>query len=115
MEKVIYSDKGGLGIISDSNENENDFIQDTSFLINGIQMNPGEKTTLFGMFEKEVKFVGSLTEDAKCMVFYLGQVNDLFESKKYYSCFYWIAENRILNKYQEYTARDFLFVNGKWK
>jgi hypothetical protein len=59
--------------------------------------------------------VGTLKDDAKCMVFHLGDNADLFDTKKYYSCFYWIAENRICNKYKELSARDFLYVNGKWK
>jgi hypothetical protein len=112
MEKVIYSNKGGLGIILNDGENEYDFILEKSFTINGSLLNPGDNTELGGMFDKPVKYVGALNEgNHNCMVFYLG----LDKNYHYYSCFYWITENRIANKYKENTARDFNWVNGKYK
>ena len=117
MEKVIYLNNGGLGIILDSNENEIDFIDNTkSFIINGKTLMPNDNTTLFGMYDAEAKYVGTLKNDNNnCMVFCLGSNDDLFGSKIYYSCFYWINDNRIANKYKEGTVRDFIFVNGVWK
>jgi hypothetical protein len=115
MEKVIYSNKGGLGIILDIDDKESDYFDDSSFMINGEIIIPECETTLFGMFDKPARFVGALRDDPKCMIFHLGDNTDLFDTYKYYSCFYWIAENRICNKYTELSARDFLFVNGKWK
>jgi hypothetical protein len=115
MEKVIYSKKGGLGIILDIGEKESEYFNNDSFKINGQILIHGAKTTLFGMFDKPVRFVGALKDDPKRMVFHLGDHADFFDSKRYYSCFYWIAENRICNKYSELSARDFIFVNGKWK
>jgi hypothetical protein len=117
MEKIIYSENGGLGIILDSNENENDFIDTTkSFIINNQTMMPNDNTTLFGMYDAPAIYVGALKEgNNNCMVFCLGSNDDLFESKTYYSCFYWINERRIANKYKEGTVRDFIFVNGVWK
>ena len=115
MEKVIYSNKGGLGIILDIDDKEWEFFDNASFKINGWLLMPGGKTTLFGMFDKPARFAGALKDDPKCMVFLLGDYSDLFERKRYYSCFYWISESRICNKYTHDSARDFNYIDGQWK
>lgn len=85
MEKVIYSKNGGLGIIMDDYENESDFIEKGWMPIVGTKINSGEKTKLFGFFDEPVLFVGTLKDDARCMVFLLGNHSDLFDHKRYYA------------------------------
>lgn len=115
MQKVIYSNKGGLGIILDPNEKEESFFGSKQFIINGTTLQQTDTTNLFGLFDRPVRYAGNLLDDEKCMVFYLGHTPELFGFRRYYSCFYWITEKRLVNKYTPYSARDFLFVNGKWK
>ena len=115
MEKVIYSNKQGLGIILNSDELESDFFNANEFKVCNQNLIPGTYTDLFGMFYDKVRFVGSLKDDSTVMCFHLGNDTNLFESKSYYSCFYYISEYRILNKYKEHTARDYNFINRKWK
>jgi hypothetical protein len=115
MEKVIYSNKGGLGIILNATENEADFIMPKTFSIVNETLNPNDNTTLFGLFTEPVRYCGVLKEKENCMVFYLGRDGDLFTSKKYYSCFYHISPTRLANKYSEGTCRDLNWINGKWK
>lgn len=115
MEKVIYSGNQGLGIIMDDLENESDYIDEGWMPIVGTKLNSGDKTKLFGFFTREVVFVGTLKDNPKCMVFLLGNDSDLFDSKRYYACLYWITPTRIVNKYKEGTARDFIYKDGKWK
>ena len=115
MEKVIYGGKSGLGIILANNEIESDYIVEKSFTINGQELRTGMFTNLFGMFNEAVKYVGVLKSDLKCMCFLLGTEENIFSNLTYYSCFYWISENRLANKYAEGTVRDYNFINGKWK
>jgi hypothetical protein len=115
MEKVIFSNKGGMGLILEGNEKESDYFLNKPILINGITTNPGEFTDLFGLFTEPLKYVGVLKNDKNCMAFYLGEDGDLFETKKYYCCFFWINENRLANKYAENTVRDLNWIDNKWK
>lgn len=115
MEQVIYSDKGGLGMILNHDEKESDFIIDHPVMINGKELQPGSFTELFGMFLKPVRYVGLAKDELNKMIFHLGNEEDLFNTQKYYSCFYRIAENRIANQYQHGSLRDFLFVKNRWK
>lgn len=115
MEKVIYSNNGELGIILSSQDQEASYFLHRCFRVNDNILVPGFTTTLDGLYSSPVRFVGCLKDDEQCMVFHLGSDSDLFDSKEFYSCFYWIAENRVLNKYREGSARDFIYVNGAWK
>lgn len=115
MEKVIYSNKGGLGLILDSEETEEKYIKPKAFLINGQELKPNDMTDLFGLFDKPVRYAGALKGEGNCMCFELGSDGNLFGSKTYYSCFYWLQEDRLLNKYTPNSARDYRYVNGKWK
>ena len=118
IEKVIYKGNQGLGIIMDESEDESNYIGKTNIIINGVEITPGQKTTLFGMFDQDVTYCGILKDDpanSLCMVFLLGNHADLFDHKRYYACFYWITPTRILNIYKEGSARDFIYVDGKWK
>lgn len=116
MEKVIYSNKGGLGLILSANENERDFIKSKDFIINGKEIKSDTMTDLFGLFTEPVRFAGVLNDDENCMCFMLGNgEGDLFDIPTYYSCFYWISENRLANKYKEGTVRDYKWIDGAWK
>lgn len=114
MEKVIYSNKSGLGIILSANENEVDFFTYKEFQVVNTIIKPTDFTNLFGLFTSQVRFCGCLIGDENCMVFHLGNDGNLFELK-YYSCFYYINEWRLANKYSENTCRDFNWINGSWK
>lgn len=117
MEKVIYNRGGGLGIILEAHEKESDFFGNDSFTILKTHLKKGDFTDLFGLFSEPVEYVGNLIYDKKCMVFSLGSDSDLFDTLTYYSCFYWIAENRLANKYSERTVRDFNWnvQKGEWE
>ncbi|QNS40162.1 hypothetical protein H0S70_07045 [Chryseobacterium manosquense] len=115
MERVIYSKSGGCGLILDENEREEDFILPMGVQLHGNELNPGDYTTLDGMFSEKLRFVGIMTDSEHVeMVFHAGDDADLFESKKYYYIFYWLTENRIANSYAPRTVRDFFWV-GHWK
>lgn len=115
MEKVIYSNMCGCGIILNSDESEVDYFEPKEFIINGAKLNTGDFTNLSGLFNKPVRYVGVLKGDSNCMCFRLGYNVDFFGSKTFYSCFFWISESRLVNKYTENSARDFNWINGKWK
>lgn len=115
MQKIIYSNKGGLGIILQDSEQESDFFIKKDFLVNGETIRPEDFTTLSGIFSEPVRYVGKLKGTKNCMVFYLGEEADLLQCNRYYSCFYRISETRIANKYTHDTVRDFNFVNNQWK
>ena len=115
MEKVIYQNKGGLGIILEPSDNREQLFGKKEFKINNLIIKPGDYTDLFGLFTEPVKYVGNLLEDENCMVFLLGDDADLFHQITYYSCFYWINENRLANKYTDSSVRDFNWVNNTWK
>ena len=118
MEKVIYSSNQGTGIIMASTETESDYIAKTNIMVLDTEITPGQKTTLSGMFTSEVTYCGILRDEptiSPCMVFLLGDHADLFAKIRYYACLYWISPTRLVNKYKEGTARDFIWKNGKWK
>lgn len=116
MEKVIYSDKGGCGLILDTFEHECDFIDKKSVKLHGEILEPGELTTLYGMFSQPIRFAGILKDSEFTeMCFHTGNAENLFECIKYYYIFYWIDENRIANCYSYGSARDFFWKNNHWK
>lgn len=116
MKEVIYSKNGGMGIILDINENENDFIDKVEIKIVDTILVPGQLTDLFGMFKTPIRYVGlQKNVDTKNMVFHTGDSGDLFSQNKYYYCFIWLSKTRIFNCYKYGTARDFNWVKGKWK
>lgn len=116
IEKVIFSCNGGLGIITDSTIDKSSFIHRQNVILHGYALTPGDRTTLDGLFNDDVVYEGLLLNDEHhVMIFHLGNDSNIFESKEYYSCFYWINENRIANKYKEGTVRDFIWKNDNWK
>ena len=116
MERVIYNKKGGMGIILDINEREDDFIQEEEIKVAGVTLVPGELTDLLGIFITPIRYCGlEKNVETKNMIFHTGNSGDLFEQKKYYYCFIWLSETRIFNCYTYGTARDFNWINNKWK
>lgn len=113
--EMFVSPRSGLGMVLEPNDDDSDFIGTNSYLVNGVLISPGDFTDLFGMFKEPVQYSGNLLSKKNCMVFYLGDDTDLFAAKRYYSCFYYINEKRIANVYKRGTARDFNWINGKWK
>lgn len=115
MEKVIYSHKGGCGLILNSEEKEIELIIAKSVQLHGTTLKPNEMTTLDGMFSSPLRYVGLLKDsDFVEMCFFAGEVTNLFETKKYYYIFYWIDENRIANCYSYGSARDFFWRKNHW-
>lgn len=77
MKKVIYSNNGGLGIIT--GKEEIDFIDKTSVYLHGSELYPNIKTDLDDMFSEPVRYCGLLKdEDHNIMVFHLGSESDFF-------------------------------------
>jgi hypothetical protein len=109
MEMVIFTKGLGLGIISAEKIN---CIDKVSVQFEFGELVPGQKTDLQGMYEEPLEYLGLLqNESQKVMVFYIGYHGGEF----YYYCWYYINEKRIANKYKEGTARDYNWINGKWK
>lgn len=116
MEKVIYANKGGCGLILNDNECETDFIIPQSVKLHDVELKPGEFTTLDGQFSRPIRYAGILKDSEFTeMCFHTGNDENLFEMKKYYYIFYWIHENRIANCYSYGSARDFIWKNNQWK
>ncbi|GIJ92792.1 hypothetical protein CAPN002_00100 [Capnocytophaga stomatis] len=113
MEKVFFKNGYGMGIILE-NEKESNFFADKKIEVAEEILFSGIYTTLSGYFIKPVRFVGTLKEDDKVMVFYLGCVPNLF-SIEYYLCLYYINRFRIATKLSNNTVRDFHYKNNSWK
>ena len=114
MEKVIYENGGGLGVIL-INEKEEDFILKKDISLHNEIIQANSFTDLDGRFIGKIRYAGVLIEDESIMCFHAGDDEDIFEHRKYYYCYHRIDENTIANKYRESTARDFKWINGKWK
>lgn len=108
IERVTYNNKGGMGIIA----NEPLPLRLESVMLHGQTLEPNQFTTLDGLFDGEVKYVGLFNDTThKIMCFHLGKSDGL----DYYSCFMHLSDTRIANKYKEYTARDFNWNGHRWK
>ena len=116
MEKVIFNNKGGIGIILKLDEDILDYAIEVPVVLHGMTLKPNELTDLDGMFAGKVKYIGLLkeTNTFDTMVFSLIDNTGTLDYK-YYQCFYRITETRIANKYKENTLRDFQWKEGKWK
>lgn len=115
MEKVIYNNSQGLGLVLNGHDNDKDIFEKKSVLLHGSILNTNDFTTLDGLFSEPLKFAGFLKNDKNVMCFYIGNDENLFENIKYYYCFYYINEFRIANKYKEGSVRDYNWINNKWK
>lgn len=114
MQRLIYSKSGGMGILLEPNEKEEDFFENKSFEIAGQTISPGSMTDLCSLFSEPIRFVGALKEDLSVMVFHLGSDTDLFGEVNYYSCFIWLTPLRVCNRYSEGTVRDYHLRDGKF-
>ena len=115
FKKVIYSNKGGMGLISSIGPSHPKIVQE-KVLLHGKELAPGEETFLDGFFVKKVLYVGTLkSKNHKVMCFYAGKDSDLFQEKHYYYCLIYLDENNIVNKYTHSSARSFIWNGSQWK
>jgi len=117
MQKVIYKNQGGLGIILDQNESEADVFKQEPIEVGTSLLLPEAMTTLYGFFVKEVRYVGTYHWKGcnRLMVFCAGSERDIFETQTYYYLLAYISPTMIANKYSDNTARGFQLVDGQWK
>lgn len=103
-EKRIHN-QAGTYIVTDSKEFEN-ILTKSSLQVDGLEVNVGEKTTLYDWFNSPVIFCGFLND--KEAVFYLGEGDStLFEAGAfYYDLTFIITQNRIGKSYSSGTFRD---------
>jgi len=120
MEKVFYSNSGGMGIIL----NHSEFIRKHVFFEQSrieypdgsLFLIPGVESNLWGFWNVPMEYVGTLKSTSKnCLVFYAGEESTIFETKHYFYCVYLISPSRIFIKYNESSGRDYNYINGKWK
>jgi hypothetical protein len=115
LKKVIYSNNGGMGLISNVGPYHPKIVQE-KVVLHGKELKPGEETVLDGFFKSEVIYVGTLeSKNHKVMCFYAGKKADLFEENHYYYCLVYLDENNILNKYTYSSARSFIWNGSQWK
>lgn len=115
MKLTIYNNNGGLGFFLEENDKEIDFIQAESVVLHGEILNPGDYTTLDGIFTKPLRYAGIMDDDgSKLMCFHNGREADLFGSKEHYYQYYWLNENRIGNVFSLGSFRDFHWRTNHW-
>lgn len=115
FKKTIFSNGGGLGIISDKGPTHPK-IKPIPSVLHGNILQPGIATTLDGFFTGYVLYVGVLEEQKKeVLCFYAGKTTDLFQETHYYYCLVRVAENRLVNKYTYSSAREFVWNGRQWK
>ena len=116
VEKVIYSNHVGTGIICNTEKEVEQIIEKVNITINNVDIEHGTLTDLSGFFLEKIKYLGLLkNENHKVMVFLLGYENDFFEKKIYLKTYFKISNNRIADKYSYSGCRDFNYVENKWK
>lgn len=115
LKKVIYSDGGGMGMITTNTANHPK-IQKQEIVLHGKTIAPGDTTTLDGYFEKSVIYAGIMdSNNQKVMCFYIGKDSNLFEEKHFFYCLIYLNENLIVNKYTPTSARPFAWTGTRWK
>lgn len=115
FKKTIFSKGGGMGIISDKGPNHPK-ITPEKIQLHGVELNPGDLTTLDGYFNGNVMYVGLMkNENHKVMCFYLGKTVDIFQELHYYNCLIHITETKIVNKFTHSSARPFEWNGSQWK
>lgn len=117
MQKVIYQNQGGLGIILDQNEAEADVFKQECIDVGTSTLSPGDMTTLYGFFKSEARYVGTYHWEGcnRLMVFCAGSERDLFDTQTYYYLLAYISPTMIANKYSDNSARGYQLKNGQWK
>jgi len=132
MERVIYKNNGGLGLIL-TNESESDFILAEDVVLHGETLKPGDMTTIDGMFTAPMRYAGTIyhtnpeTENYKGLLIsapgtrsraiclHAGDEENLLVKQSFYYCLFYIDENTLVNKFTDSTARNFIWKDGKWK
>ena len=118
-EKTIFSHSQGLGIVSDSKEEVLEIVAKRPVKILETLLKPGEMTSLFGFFLREVEYLGVLKSESHRqvlpMVFYLGSEKNLFKETHYFNLVMRVTNTRLFEKTAETTGRDYRYVSGIWK
>lgn len=117
MEFTLFSQGQGSGYISENSIEIYNQINQTPISLNNKIINPGTKTSLDNHFCREVKYLGVKINnlDTEELIFELGYSEYLFNKTFYYQSIFKISENRIMEIFKKASARDFIFINGKWK
>jgi len=102
-----------MGYIFDSPDKMEALIKAIPVTLNNKVINPGDLTTLDDYLIRPVKYIGMISEME--MIFFLGSVQNIFETKYYYQAIMKVDENRIFELFSHTAGRDHLFVEGKWK
>ncbi len=115
LKKVIFSNSNGMGLITSTGPTHPKIVQE-KVTLHGVELSPGDATTLDGFFDKNVFYAGILiSKNQKVMCFYIGKDSNLFEEKHYYYCLIHLNENLIVNKYTHTSARPFTWTGSCWK
>jgi hypothetical protein len=110
---VVFSNAQGMGYIFDSPDKMEALINPVPVTLNNKVINHGDFTTLDDYLIRPIKYIGMISEQE--MVFFIGSVQNLFETKYYYQAIMKVDENRIFEMFSPTAGRDHLFVAGKWK
>ena len=109
MEFTIFTHHGGMGYISNTKKIQT---KKESLFVGGTETKVGEKTNLFGFFNKPIEYVGIYDE---LSLFYLGSKKNIFENKHYFQAIYILSDDSIYSMYGHNCGRDFWLKNGVWK
>lgn len=112
MDKVIYSDKQGSGVVCSNSKEIYSLAQKKPIRINGTTYNPGDFTNLDNFFCRQLEYIGRNENEA---FFLMGTNNDLFNEKWYYQSIYVISETRIFLMYAPNSGSDYNYVKTRWK
>lgn len=115
MEKVIFKNKGGIGLILLSDECITDYVNETPITLVDETIQPNQYTDLKGLLTDKIKYVGLLKDKKNCMVMEQGGTEDLFGVCKFYTCFFLIDKTILVTKHTEKNATAFRYINGTWQ
>lgn len=79
----------------------------------GKNIDPGQFTDMNAHFGRPLEYLGTLggTE----MIFYIGEVDDMFMPLHYFQSVWRIGSSRIFESFAPMSGRDFHFIGGVWK
>ena len=116
MEKVLFGNGVGQGIIFNSDIDLKSHINPTSVFIGNETIYAGQMTSMQCFFYIDILYLGMLKDDKyTCLCFELGREKDLFTEKIYVTAIYKITDKRLFKKYALHSGRDFNYIKGKWK